>query len=76
MCKKLYCNKWDSNPRSQKWSAIRSVRIRPLGQPSYELLFGTNIYIVCDSLHLQKVLSGAGFEPMPTGMDCDLKAAP
>ena len=29
----LYCQKWDSNPRPQKWTATWTQRLRPLGHP-------------------------------------------
>ena len=30
---KNYCQKWDSNPRPQKWTATWTHRLRPLGHP-------------------------------------------
>ena len=31
--KKNICQKWDSNPRPQKWTATWTQRLRPLGHP-------------------------------------------
>ena len=36
--KKKVCQKWDSNPRPQKWTATWTQRLRPLGHP--DLLVG------------------------------------
>ena len=30
---KNFCQKWDSNPRPQKWTATWTQRLRPLGHP-------------------------------------------
>ena len=30
------CQKWDSNPRPQKWTATWTQRLRPLGHPACE----------------------------------------
>ena len=30
---KYFCQKWDSNPRPQKWTATWTQRLRPLGHP-------------------------------------------
>ena len=40
MTKKLKscCQKWDSNPRPQKWTATWTQRLRPLGHPDLLLL--------------------------------------
>ena len=40
---KTICQKWDSNPRPQKWTATWTQRLRPLGHP--------------DSVHLMRPLS-------------------
>ena len=34
---KCYCQKWDSNPRPQKWTATWTQRLRPLGHPDMAL---------------------------------------
>ena len=33
--KKKFCQKWDSNPRPQKWTATWTQRLRPLGHPDF-----------------------------------------
>ena len=33
--KKDCCQKWDSNPRPQKWTATWTQRLRPLGHPDF-----------------------------------------
>ena len=35
---KSCCQKWDSNPRPQKWTATWTQRLRPLGHPDLLLL--------------------------------------
>ena len=35
---KRFCQKWDSNPRPQKWTATWTQRLRPLGHPDLLLL--------------------------------------
>ena len=35
---KVFCQKWDSNPRPQKWTATWTQRLRPLGHPDLLLL--------------------------------------
>ena len=36
--KKYFCQKWDSNPRPQKWTATWTQRLRPLGHPDSGLV--------------------------------------
>ena len=35
---KNFCQKWDSNPRPQKWTATWTQRLRPLGHPDIVVL--------------------------------------
>ena len=35
---KVFCQKWDSNPRPQKWTATWTQRLRPLGHPDLLLM--------------------------------------
>ena len=35
---KRFCQKWDSNPRPQKWTATWTQRLRPLGHPDSGLV--------------------------------------
>ena len=37
-----FCQKWDSNPRPQKWTATWTQRLRPLGHPDF--LLRQNVY--------------------------------
>ena len=41
---KIICQKWDSNPRPQKWTATWTQRLRPLGHPDLFIVFSSIKY--------------------------------
>ena len=41
---KVFCQKWDSNPRPQKWTATWTQRLRPLGHPDLFIVFSSIKY--------------------------------
>ena len=61
--KKICCQKWDSNPRPQKWTATWTQRLRPLGHPDtvrMEQIMAKN----WDSIHFstwKKSHGGSGY---------------
>ena len=73
---KIICQKWDSNPRPQKWTATWTQRLRPLGHPDMYILgpvtwiyhFNMMILINIDisiSKNEKKNLPRRGIEPRP-----------